>query len=86
YETYLKWLFQSPIDVDSGKSVLDVIFAKEHPQEQYRGSAQHDENASADLPSLQATRILRKFWDQVVLGATGIVSASLESYSKMVVN
>ena len=67
YDTFLKWLYSSPVDVNSGDVVLNMLFAKELPLEPYRGqSGFHDDNdgdgVSDGSPILQPLHISREFW------------------------
>ena len=67
YDTYLKWLHESPVDLESGGVVLNALFAKELPVEPYRGqSGVQDDNerddASDDSQIPQPVRISREFW------------------------
>jgi hypothetical protein len=67
YDTYLKWLHESPVDLESGEVVLNALFAKELPVEPYRGqSGVQDDNerddASDDSQIPQPVRISREFW------------------------
>ena len=81
YDTYLKWLHESPVDLESGELVLNALFAKELPVEPCRAlsGVQDDserDDASDDAQIPQPVRISREFWGPVLLVAGAIVSAS----------
>ena len=83
YDTYLKWLHESPVDLESDELVLNALFAKELPVEPCRAlsGVQDDserDDASDDARIPQPVRISRDSRDRdpVLLVAGAIVSAS----------
>ena len=84
YDTYLKWLHESPVDLESGELVLNALFAKELPVEPCRALS----GVPASKMTLSETMLLmtRRFrnpfvfrgnsGDPVLLVTGAIVSAS----------
>ena len=59
YDTFLKWLYASPVDVKSGEVVLNTLFAKELPVEPYQTQSgfQDDNDAQGGKYPLQVTHM-----------------------------